>query len=106
MLPGQAAAAAVAPRETSPLQALLAVARSAVPDNVAAAAVNMNILGIITFSLFFGLCLAGLGEQADGLISLVNVRLTSIFILSHIHTNSNAFGCSTKRVDILPGLLS
>lgn len=46
------------------------------PDNVVAAAVNMNILGIITFSLFFGLCLSQLGEQADGLISLINVRLS------------------------------
>ena len=54
------------------------VARSAVPDNVVAAAVNMNILGIITFSLFFGLCLSQLGEQADGLISLVNVRLANL----------------------------
>ena len=74
----QAAAQSVAPRESSPLQALLVVARSAVPDNVVAAAVNMNILGIITFSLFFGLCLSQLGEQADGLISLVNVRLANL----------------------------
>lgn len=44
------------------------------PDNVVAAAVNMNILGIITFSLFFGLCLSQLGDQADALISLINVR--------------------------------
>lgn len=39
------------------------------PDNVVAAAVDMNILGVITFSLFFGLCLSQLGEEADGLIS-------------------------------------
>ncbi|CAL8471163.1 g10705 [Coccomyxa elongata] len=68
----KAAAQSVAPRDSSPLQALLVVARSAVPDNVVAAAVNMNILGIITFSLFFGLCLSQLGDQADGLISLIN----------------------------------
>ena len=44
-----------------------------VPDNVVVAAVNMNILGIITFSLFFGICLASLGSQADGMISLITV---------------------------------
>ena len=46
-----------------------------VPDNVVLAAVNMNILGIITFSLFFGICLASLGDQADGFISLITVRI-------------------------------
>ncbi len=70
----QAAAAAVSPTKASPLQALLAVARNMVPDNVVLAAVNMNILGIITFSLFFGICLASLGDQADGFISLITVR--------------------------------
>ena len=59
--------------KASPLQALLAVARNMVPDNVVVAAVNMNILGIITFSLFFGICLASLGSQADGMISLITV---------------------------------
>lgn len=70
----QAAQGDAPEREGSPLQALLMVARSAVPENVVAAAVNMDILGVITFSLFFGLCLAGLpGSQADGLIRLTNV---------------------------------
>ena len=64
----------MAPGEASPLQALLAVARNMIPDNVVLAAVNMNILGIITFSLFFGICLASLGNQADGFISLITVR--------------------------------
>ena len=62
------------PLNGSPLQALLGIARQALPDNVVAAAVDMNILGVITFSLFFGVCLASLGEQADALIRLVNVR--------------------------------
>lgn len=61
-----------APGGGSPVQALLGVARAAVPDNVLAAAVGMNILGVITFSLFFGLCLASLGDQAEGLIRLTN----------------------------------
>ena len=71
----QAAAASVTSAKASPLQALLAVARNMVPDNVVLAAVNMNILGIITFSLFFGICLASLGDQADGFISLITVRI-------------------------------
>ncbi len=83
----------VAPTESSPLQALLVVARSAVPDNVVAAAVNMNILGIITFSLFFGLCLSQLGEQADGLISLVNVRLCQLAPLQRTCYNPGTLSC-------------
>ncbi|CAL5228220.1 g11310 [Coccomyxa viridis] len=74
----KAAAASVTPTRASPLQALLAVARNMVPDNVVLAAVNMNILGIITFSLFFGICLASLGDQADGFISLITVFNTVI----------------------------
>lgn len=70
----QAAAASVSPTKASPLQALLAVARNMVPDNVVLAAVNMNILGIITFSLFFGICLASMGSQADAFINLITVR--------------------------------
>lgn len=59
----------------TPFEALLDVARNMFPDNVAAAAVNMNILGIITFSLFFGLCLSTLGEAAEPMIKLVNVSM-------------------------------
>ena len=35
-----------------------------VPDNIAGAAVQMNVLGLITFSLMLGLALASLGERA------------------------------------------
>jgi hypothetical protein len=38
------------------------VGREVVPDNIVAAAVNMNILGVITFSLMFGVALASMGE--------------------------------------------
>lgn len=58
-----------------PLDALLDVARNMFPDNVAAAAVDMNILGVITFSLFFGLCLSTVGEDADPMVKLVDVSL-------------------------------
>ena len=76
---GSAQAAAPAPAlpvvRRTPFEALLDVARNMFPDNVAAAAVDMNILGIITFSLFFGLCLSTLGEAAEPMIKLVNVSM-------------------------------
>ena len=48
------------------------------PDNVAAAAVNMNILGVITFSLFFGLCLSTVGDAAEPMIKLIDVSLCAV----------------------------
>lgn len=33
-----------------------------VPDNIVVAAVNTNVLGLITFSLMFGVALGSLGE--------------------------------------------
>ena len=57
----------------STFAALLGVLRSMFPDNIAVAAVDANILGVITFSLLFGLALAGLGPQADSFIALVHV---------------------------------
>lgn len=61
--------------QRTPLEALLDVARNMFPDNVAAAAVNMNILGVITFSLFFGLCLSTVGDAAEPMIKLIDVCL-------------------------------
>ncbi|KAL4531799.1 hypothetical protein Ndes2437A_g09104 [Nannochloris sp. 'desiccata'] len=49
-------------------EALLHVARLIVPSNVVQAAVDMNVLGIITFSLLFGWALSSLGPQAAPLI--------------------------------------
>ena len=45
----------------STAEALLNVARQVVPDNIVGAAADMNVLGIITFSLMFGLALSSLG---------------------------------------------
>lgn len=64
--------------QRTPLEALLDVARNMFPDNVAAAAVNMNILGIITFSLFFGLCLSTVGDAAEPMIKLVDVSFSAL----------------------------
>lgn len=61
----------------SPLSALLGVVRNMFPENVAVAAVNMNILGIITFSLMFGLALASIGEAGDAMVHAVDVSLLS-----------------------------
>ena len=68
--------------QRTPLEALLDVARNMFPDNVAAAAVNMNILGVITFSLFFGLCLSTVGDAAEPMIKLVDVS-THLFCCHH-----------------------
>ncbi len=59
------------------LTALLNVLRNMFPDNIVSAAVNMNILGVITFSLFFGICLVGLGDEAGPLIQAINVGMLS-----------------------------
>ena len=72
--------------QRTPLDALLDVARNMFPDNVAAAAVNMNILGVITFSLFFGLCLSTVGEEAEPMIKLVDVSSLSV-----LHSGGMAF---------------
>eukprot|EP00884_Botryococcus_braunii_P019438 jgi/Botrbrau1/6178/Bobra.0344s0018.1 len=57
--------------DTKAVPALMELVRSIVPDNVVAAAVNMNVLGVITFSLFFGACLSSAGEAATPLIAIV-----------------------------------
>lgn len=44
-----------------PMAAMLGVLRSLFPDNIVAAAVHMNILGVIVFSLLFGVALSSLG---------------------------------------------
>ncbi|KAK9811983.1 hypothetical protein WJX73_005653 [Symbiochloris irregularis] len=74
-LEGQAAASEVRHDEradheqASALTALLGVVITMFPDNVVRAAVDMNILGVITFSLFFGICLSRLGPEGDSLVA-------------------------------------
>ncbi|KAI7840620.1 hypothetical protein COHA_005642 [Chlorella ohadii] len=53
--------------------ALLNVARQVVPDNIVVAAVNTNVLGLITFSLMFGVALSSLGAAADHLAKQIGV---------------------------------
>ncbi|KAL4854233.1 Excitatory amino acid transporter [Chlorella vulgaris] len=70
---GAAAAAEAAAARSSTAQALMHVALQVVPDNVVRAAVDMNVLGVITFSLMFGLALSSLGAPAQPLIKAVGV---------------------------------
>lgn len=65
-------------RRTTAVAAFMALVRSVVPDNVFTAAANMNVLGIISFSLFFGACLASLGDAAAPLIHVVQVLPPSL----------------------------
>eukprot|EP00887_Chlorella_sp_A99_P001057 scaffold14.g1057.t1 len=64
--------------QQSATTALLNVARQVVPDNIAEAAVDTNVLGIITFSLMFGVALSSLGPAADGVIKAVGVLNSAV----------------------------
>lgn len=66
----------------SALTALLGVAHTMFPDNVVKAAVDLNILGVITFALFFGLCLSQLGSEADGLVAAIQVLYRSCLLVA------------------------
>ena len=90
LLQALAPAAAEAPGspQQSPFEALLNVARNMFPDNVAAAAVDMNILGVISFSLFFGLCLSTIGDIAEPLIKIVDVSMPSLHLTQWLYLMS------------------
>lgn len=68
----QEAAGAQAQRKST-TEALMDVARQVVPENVVGAAVDTNVLGLITFSLMFGLALSSLGSPADALTKTIGV---------------------------------
>ncbi|KAG2433247.1 hypothetical protein HXX76_008316 [Chlamydomonas incerta] len=57
----------------TPVEAFLGVIKSAFPDNVFAAAVNMNVLGIITVSLLMGAALSSMGPEAVPMINIINI---------------------------------
>lgn len=83
--------------QRSPLEALLDVARNMFPDNIAAAAVNMNILGVITFSLFFGLCLSTIGDAAEPMVKLVDVSSSSAYLNLSVSANIMKFSINSSR---------
>ena len=58
-------------QKLSPAEAIRKVLLDMAPPNILAAAVDMNIIGIICFSVFFGAALCSLGDEAAGLIALV-----------------------------------
>ena len=78
------------------LSALLNVLRNMFPDNIVSAAVDMNILGVITFSLFFGICLVGLGDEAATLIQGINASHLSHSapLLPHLALCSISLPCA------------
>lgn len=53
-------------------QALMQVLFLIVPDNIAKASVDMNVLGIITFSLMFGWAVSSLGARATPVIQTIH----------------------------------
>lgn len=61
--PAAAAAPVASAAPGGPLAAMLGVLRSLFPDNLVAAAVRMNILGVIVFSLLFGVAISSLGAR-------------------------------------------
>ncbi|KAJ7207655.1 hypothetical protein O6H91_Y483000 [Diphasiastrum complanatum] len=57
----------------STIDSLLDIGRSVVPVNLVAAAAQPNYLGVVSFSIVFAFAIISLGEQAESLISLVEV---------------------------------
>lgn len=55
------------------LSAIFGVLRDLFPSNGVAAAADMNILGVITISILFGLGLTGQGTHADSFVHLIKV---------------------------------
>eukprot|EP00668_Euglena_longa_P016335 GGOE01020576.1.p1 GENE.GGOE01020576.1~~GGOE01020576.1.p1 ORF type:complete len:488 (-),score=153.93 GGOE01020576.1:100-1563(-) len=59
-------------------QALVGVVLELVPPNIVEAAATMNVLGVLFFSLFFGVSLSRLGPEAEPFIRGVNVFNSTI----------------------------
>jgi len=61
------------PADYTTADSLLDVLRNMFPPNIVKAAADMNILGVISFSLFFGAVISGLGEQAEPMVKLIEI---------------------------------
>ena len=88
-------------------EALLHVARLVVPDNIAAAAVDTNVLGIITFSLLFGWALSSLGPQAAPAVAAahtinaaVSKMVTAVLWVSPVGVGSLIASSILKACDV------
>jgi len=55
------------------LDTIIGVLLKMFPPNILEAAVQMNVLGVITFSLFFGTMLSSIGPRAAPMIALVEI---------------------------------
>ena len=72
-LEGQAdsEAAAAAQQAVDPVTKLLEILANAVPPNIFEALANYNILGVITFSIFFSVMLSQVGDAGEDLVGLI-----------------------------------
>ena len=57
--------------EQSALESILQIMEQAFPSNLVEAAAKMNVLGVVTFSIFFGFVLSGAGEDGEMIIQLI-----------------------------------
>jgi Na+/H+-dicarboxylate symporter len=71
--PGEAATSLPAAANQSAWQAIYDILTGMFPPNIAAAAVEGNILGLIVFSIAIGIVLAWMGERSRGLVDLLVV---------------------------------
>mmetsp|Transcript_9928 Transcript_9928/g.25297 ORF Transcript_9928/g.25297 Transcript_9928/m.25297 type:complete len:463 (-) Transcript_9928:62-1450(-) len=53
------------------LESLLDIVEEAFPSNIVSAAGNLNVLGIVTFSIFFGVVASSLGEDGQPIMQAV-----------------------------------
>ena len=63
--------------EQSALESILQILEQAFPSNLVGAAASMNVLGVVSFSMFFGFVLSGAGEDGRAIIDLID-RLNRI----------------------------
>lgn len=59
--------------ESSTVDSLLNIGRTAIPTNIVSAASSSNFLGVITFAIIFAFTLNTLGEKAEVFVQLVEV---------------------------------
>jgi len=86
--------------------ALINVVRELVPPNIVGAAANMNILGILFFSLFFGISLSRLGPDGQTLVNgvtafnaVISRMVNAVLLLSPVGIASLIIGTIASSCD-------
>eukprot|EP00891_Asterochloris_glomerata_P009609 jgi/Astpho2/9609/e_gw1.00146.72.1_t len=95
----------------SPLEAVIELLRSMVPDNIVGAAADMNVLGVMMVSLAFGLALSGMtseegADNAMQAIEIFNRAVSAIISVSPIGIASLIAANICKAPDLLRTLSS